>query len=887
MPPAVGAFLWAVTKTIILNVVTNKLFGPKQRSNSASPTYTFMRTQANSNLPVPIIYGKKVRAYGNIIWQTEGSTIYSIVGICQGKIKGISNVRINNIPIAQLPGCSYTAYVGDGIQEIDSRVPGATQADKARVVGGLKYDAYIALTLVASDRINSNFTLSCDVDGKIVRIYSDLATYTEDSAENPIWNILDFYTNHNGCQLPRSKLILPTFLNEAAYCDATVDGQPRFTMNLVLDERKARGDWLNDMFLTCRASQLYQNGKYGVFIRKAQSVAQPFTIAKNEDFKILFSKNNEVFDKVNVRYIDPNYEWTKVPAPAEVPKAERRVKRDKTVTKNIDIFGITNFKQASRQAWYYSNESNAMTMWAYYRTNRKASNRTAGDVIQTTDQVFGIVNKKWWVEETGLDENGYVAMVLREYNEALFADTMGSVAPTVNVTTHSNPYAVPPAVTGLTLEEYEPMNTSNVAQTNLTVSWNAVDFPGAVQYLITISDDNGMTWRTAGYARESPFRITGIKAGEWYLVGIQAQTRAMVLSPRTTAGISTLGFRMPLPNVQNISIKYENGYAVLTWPIVSDFRSPIYYVVKKGGASAPAGQIYGSFNTPDFFIPGNDTYWISAAFKVTINGTMYVVYSAEWARVDITGARINQNIVAEYDEAATGWSGTLSGQAIIKDNAIQLGGDGLISDVADISLVNNMLYPDGSVSGTGTYQIPVSHRPTVAADQIVNISVTYHCAGVNITSSFDQVASVDALPDWDGSEGLFINALPQINVYCGGVWQGWKDFFPGQYYGNDFDLRIILTSSDPQVTPSLSAFSFKADVQQRTENGNVTVPAAGCSVLYQQPFNDAPTPTITIFNAQAGDEVKLTNQTVSGFTIQVINAGVGLERQINYNAPSY
>lgn len=89
------------------------------------------------------------------------------------------------------------------------------------------------------------------------------------------------------------------------------------------------------------------------------------------------------------------------------------------------------------------------------------------------------------------------------------------------------------------------------------------------------------------------------------------------------------------------------------------------------------------------------------------------------------------------------------------------------------------------------------------------------------------------------------------------------------------------------ITAILSGFSFSIDVPDIVESKNVTVPAGGVSVMYDAHFHAVPEPQITIFDAHPGDEVKLIFQGLAGFTIQILNAGVGVERDINYMVQKY
>ena len=89
------------------NVITNALFGQKKAQDGRSPTYSFgpMATQTNSNMAIPIIYGK-CKVAGNNLWQPDGesSTIYRLIGLGEGKVHSISDVKLNDVAIGSLSG---------------------------------------------------------------------------------------------------------------------------------------------------------------------------------------------------------------------------------------------------------------------------------------------------------------------------------------------------------------------------------------------------------------------------------------------------------------------------------------------------------------------------------------------------------------------------------------------------------------------------------------------------------------------------------------------------------------------------------------------------------------------------------------------------------------
>ena len=193
-----------------------------------SPAYRYgtLQTQANNCLCIPIVYGR-ARAAGNKIWQSSGSeTFKALVCFAEGQITGFSDIRINEILITDsaLAGSSYTTYLGNGSQEIDARVPGNTQAEKATLVGGLKHTSYLALTITANAKVANNYMdVTAVIQGKAIRTYSDTTSYTKQYSNNPAWCLLDFLTCYNGCGLSHDEIDIQSFIEAAKYCSEKIN----------------------------------------------------------------------------------------------------------------------------------------------------------------------------------------------------------------------------------------------------------------------------------------------------------------------------------------------------------------------------------------------------------------------------------------------------------------------------------------------------------------------------------------------------------------------------------------------------------------------------------------------------------------------------------------
>lgn len=553
-----------------------------------SPAYRFgaLETQANNCLCVPIVYGQ-ARAAGNKIWQSSGTeTFQALVCFAEGEINGFSDIRINNILISDsaLTGCSYTSYVGNGTQSIDSRVPGDTQAAKAELVGGLKHTAYLALTITSGTKVANNYMdVSAVLKGKSVRVYSNTTTYTTKYSNNPIWCILDFLTCDNGCGLSHDDIDVQTFIDSATYCDAkinavnatgtvsvtsgsnkvtgsgtkfihevkvgdeiTINGESknvtavtndtaltvesnfsasassqsmsvkdtRYTLNLILDTRKTRQDWLNEMLISCRGFLVYRGNKVGVIIEQDVSSVQSFTqddiIVDSEVFWT--TPKEQRADIFKVRYLDPENQYARAYAVAEADE----FLNDPPVTQEIVCLGITNFKQASRLAWFYLNQANTCDKFMSFNTTKKGLDRTPGDIIDVTSTFMGYVNKNLVVVSMNETQEGQIQLICREYNSNLYNDTLGSVAPILNTVNLDDVLSKPDDVQNLSaaqnlntivlnwqpvsnsqakyeIREGDSWNCSRVVATNLTGSnYTVLNIQkGTFKYWIKAVNDYG------------------------------------------------------------------------------------------------------------------------------------------------------------------------------------------------------------------------------------------------------------------------------------------------------------------------------------------------------------------------------------------------------------
>lgn len=422
---------------------------------NASPTYQSSKyTQTNPDLPLPIIYGT-VKTAGNLLWQNS-QVKYSqkVIAFSEGEITEFSDIRINDIPAEQVAGTKIERFYGTESQAVADVVPGNSQLEKIEKVGSLKNVAYLALTVFNNEKIASNYNLTAIIKGKKVRVYSSSTTYSVQYSENPAWILLDFLTSYNGLGLAlndnsevdddliASIFDMNSFLESAAYCDDLAFGKPRFTFNMIFDAQMSVRALLDEIYRCCRGGLFFKNGLLQFKIDKAEPVSKVFNASdiSNEVFKAVPSE--EHFDILKCVYISPNHEWQKVEAFAEIPEYRTGMPTENT----IEIFSCTNFNQASRLAWYYSNSKVLQPYFGSFDTDYRAYDLEVGDVIKFDSILMGINEYKVKVTQISDDGAGTYTVNWQTYDERLYADTLGSLEPRMIVSKLNDIYVYPPDV---------------------------------------------------------------------------------------------------------------------------------------------------------------------------------------------------------------------------------------------------------------------------------------------------------------------------------------------------------------------------------------------------------------------------------------------------------
>ena len=426
-----------------------------------------------------------------------------------------------------------------------------------------------------------------------------------------------------------------------------------------------------------------------------------------------------------------------------------------------------------------------------------------------------------------------------------------------------------PNIINVRLGEFVYLGGSGSVVSLVTVGIEATNFERAnVRWRI-----NGNQWnRLAVFQTTFEFAVDTTGLLEVEITPIFGVSLGKTFTATTTLfGVNTTQVPADVTNVITVYNNSGGGQLVLNWAAITDFRTVEYEV--RLGATWETAKVIGRTPLTSIACQGDGTYWVAAV--VVVAGTS--IYSANPSDTIVVGAILQNNVIATYDESAA-WTGTLGGSAEIYGGVLTL-------DTAG-----------GVVTGlTGSYTVPNSHIIDAGRVTPCNLSITINGGGVSVDDDILTVSNVLALTDLlSNALGTKVTITPQIALGDNaGVFGAWQTYLPGYYNARYFKARVLIETSDININVQVTDFIISVDVPDRVDTGQVITATGGSTVTYVAPFlggatgMSVPAVQLTIVNASAGDDIILTNETLTGFTVQVLNGGSGVARTVNWLAQGY
>ena len=332
-------------------------------------------------------------------------------------------------------------------------------------------------------------------------------------------------------------------------------------------------------------------------------------------------------------------------------------------------------------------------------------------------------------------------------------------------------------------------------------------------------------------------------------------------------------------DVTNLSTTYIDGVTNLSWTEVSDWR-PIMYEIRVGSGWETA-QTLATLAHPPFPVPGAGTYWVGVIAK---SSQQTLLYDTTPQSLAISSATLGTYEFANYNEASSGWTGTVGGSCTVTGGYVQTN-------------------DSGSGQTSGTYEIVSTHRPTLGYVGQMRLSLSWTGVGQIEGSNFLALTDVLHTSDVLGAAATANTSIyPMVRLSQDGTtWGSWQKFVPGVVTAYAADVMMEIITNDPKTQAILETLTVSAYTDGREDHYMAVAVAAGGTTITFKPdgaassagFNGGPNGAtdphvqVTVVGGAAGDTIVLSALSKTSVTVQITNAGAGVARTCNIVVTGY
>lgn len=576
-----------------------------------SPTYSFGPVQNTKTqiLPIPIVYGRN-RVAGNIFYENflddQKTEVVRMIGISEGPVHSITSVKAGDVNPATLDGCAVYTYTNTTASTTTPLDPAGTRPYPNDL-------AMVAVKLKAQEKLRGAGVITSIVEGRTV--------WTPDGVKfsrNPAWIIRDLLTNTRyGLGIPEDRLDDTSFEEVAAYCDELVDGEPRFTLDYVIDNDRPAHDVLKDM-LACFRGFIKRRNKISLCVDAPvptyYKAIGPDNIVKGS-FSWWQKPQSEMYNQVTIEWIDPDNHWERSTAFFEDTED---VAIRGAVSRSFSLLGITSKKQVERMGAFLLDSSRLVRNFCSFSLGIQDADIDVGDVIAVTHDLPGWENK-WFrvvrVIDNKPDEPGQITVVCSEYRAEVYNDRAEPFVPHIDTST-PDPLTCPD-VENVTAQEFIQVNKDGTITSNIDVAWTDPEVP-LLHVEVAILEEGASNWRVAGLVspKVGNFVIRNVKASQSVSIRVRAINEKGIKATGVIVGLTLYGKALPPGPVTNLAVESGPGMIKLSWTNPSDPDFSHVDIVEYKGAAQPSdpseGTLVASINSTSLTRAGLEevmTYW--------------------------------------------------------------------------------------------------------------------------------------------------------------------------------------------------------------------------------------------------------------------------------------
>ena len=515
-----------------------------------------------------------------------------------------------------------------------------------------------------------------------------------------------------------------------------------------------------------------------------------------------------------------------------------------------------------------------------------------GDNVRLTNTRFGWTNKEFQVLSwsfgltDGLDLQ--VNMTLRETAESVYDEVDDGVVYERDNTTLLSPFEVPNLginistelrkVKGKTLGVLllDINNTDNTLDTaEVQIRKSLVEFNEADYTSIATMGAFVGTERVEVVAIEET--LYDIRARATNSLGVHGEYNTILNYPVETLGV-------PPADVTNFDGNVVGSNLFLSWTPVADLDLA-HYIIRY--SSLTSGAVYSEAediaevqvgsSTLALQNAGVGTYFIKAVDDTTsgsnasVNPAVFVVTSIGLGDL---------NVVATLTENPS-FAGVKSDVVVNASNSLELAPTLLFDAATGLFDDRSGLFDDFTgYASSGVYYF--SNDLDLGQKYTSRLNFSFTSTRFDSTDLFDSATGNfgDRAGVFDGDPTAFGDTTVSMQLRHTDddptgtpTWSDWQAFSVSDITARAFEFRLLLSSTDTNVTPVVSALSATVDMQDRTASGSDITFTGTTNVTFDDAFAVTPAIGLSLANLTNGDRYTITNKTRTGFTINTFTGG--------------
>jgi len=849
----------------------------------------------------------------------ENTFLHRVVAFAGHEIESFEQIYINDEVATISPGGTVTSpsryqgkikiyeHLGATDQAADPRlvtaVPAWTSAHRLR---GIAY-LYCVFEFDVDAFPNGVPEITAVIKGK--KVYDPRSPSAANAwSDNPALCVRDYLTSSGyGLGEAAANINDTSFITAANICDETNTdaGTTRYTANGAFTTSIEPQELLNDLMTSMGGTIWYTQGFWAV---KAAKWTTPVTdvngetIVLNEDdlrSSIAVSTRHsrrDNFNVINGTFKGQESNWQVTDYPPVTNTAFVTADNGQESPIDLELPWTDNSVEARRIARILLEKSRQqLTMSASF--GLRAFQLQTGDNVRVTNTRFGWTNKEFEVVSWNFGvQNQYdlqIELVLRETAESVFDEVDDGIVYERDNTTLLSPFTVPNLGINISTELRRVKGkTLGVLLIDVNNTSTLMD-TAEVQFRKT-GDTNYISLGTIGaFVGTERVEHVGVEDG-FYDIRARATNSLGVHGDYNTISnyyVEALG--IPPADVTNFDGNVVGSNLFLSWTPVPDLDLAHYIIryshLTSGAVYSEAeniAQVPVGSSTLALQNAGVGTYFIKAVDDTTsgsnssVNPAVFVVTSIGIGDL---------NVVATLTENPS-FSGVKSGVSINSDGSLELAesfkfdsATGLFDDRGQDTDPVGLFDDFTGYGSSGIYYF--SNDLDLGQKYTSRLAFSFTSTRFDSTGSFDSATGNfddrgDGVALFDGDPTAFSDTSVSLQLRHTDddptgtpTWSDWQAFSVSDITARAFEFRLVLSSTDTNVTPVVSALSATIDMQDRVVSGSDITFTGTTNITFDDAFAATPAIGLSLANLTDGDRYTMTNKTRTGFTINTFTGG--------------